>query len=234
MRGVCEPIVQKAKLEQIASLQDRIVTAADSFPKQTIRLDCGDYLMRTVTVDDASDRWGRWLADPVAASMLNLAPKSLTKAEIRDYVTAFDQRTHILLGIFAGSSGQLVGITRVDIDPKLGRFLVSMLIGEPDYRHKGVSKAVTRAFRDYFFETLGLKTLLATVLAHNQPMINYFLKSGCHLDKTIERQIKSRADGSMLGMCYFSLTRDAWRKWKSANTAWPDIDRNGPRALSVY
>jgi RimJ/RimL family protein N-acetyltransferase len=137
-------------------------------------------------------------------------------------VTSFDQRTHILLGTFEKNSGLLLGMTRVDIDPKLGRFLMSMLIGEPDYRHRGVSKAVTCAFRDYFFETLELKTLLATALSHNQPVINYFLKSGCHLDKKIERQIKSCADGSRLGLCYFSLTRDAWRKWKSANPAWPD------------
>jgi RimJ/RimL family protein N-acetyltransferase len=186
-------------------------------PKKTVRLDCGDYLVRTVTTEDASDRWGVWMADPEAIRMLNAPARTLTRSEVVTYIASFDQRTHLLLGIFETASEKLLGFLRIDIDPKLGRFLVSMLIGEPDHRNKGVTNAITVPFRDYFFETLGLKTMLATALSHNQPIIHYLLKSGWALDKTIPRHVKSHADGSMLDLCFFSITREAWRAWKKAN-----------------
>jgi RimJ/RimL family protein N-acetyltransferase len=190
-------------------------------PKKTVRLDCGKYLVRTVTVDDASDRWGAWMADPEASQLLNARPRILNKSDIAAYIQSFDQHTHLLLGIFEKASGKQLGFLRVDIDPALGRFLVSMLIGEPDYRNKGVTNDITLPFRDYFFETLGLKTMLATALGHNQPIIHYLLKSGWNWDKTIERHVKSTTDDTMLDLCFFSLTRDAWRAWKAANIAGP-------------
>ncbi len=179
--------------------------------KKAVRLDCGNYLVRTVTIDDASDRWGRWMADPDASFMLNSPPTVMTKREIESYIKEFDQRSHLLLGIVEKASSKFIGFLRIDIDEGHGRFLVSMLIGEPDYRNKGVTQEITPAFRDYFFETLGLKTMLATALAHNQPIIHYLLKTGWKLDKTARRHVKSHHDGSMLDLCYFSQTREAWR-----------------------
>lgn len=192
-------------------------------PRQNVNLDCGEYLVRTVTADDASDRWGRWSDDPDAAYMLNMQPKIHTKAEIATYVASFDQRTHLLLGVFKKDSGLLLSITRVDIDAKLRRCLVSVLVGEPDYRRKGVTKTCTPATRDYLFETLGLEMLLATALSHNLPVVNFLLKTGFHLDKKIEQHVKSRADAGMLDLCYFSLTREAWRQWRRANPVWPTM-----------
>jgi RimJ/RimL family protein N-acetyltransferase len=186
-------------------------------PKKAMRIDCGDYYMRTATPADASDRWGAWMADPEAVQMLNAPARTLTKAEVATYIESFDQRSHMLIGIFETASDKLLGFLRVDIDPKLGRFLVSMMIGEPEYRNKGVTNAITVPFRDYFFETLGLKVMLATALSHNKPIIHYLLKSGWNLDKTIPRHVKSHTDGTMLDLCYFSITREAWRAWKAAN-----------------
>lgn len=182
-----------------------------------IYLDCGRYLVRTLTVDDASARWGRWLADPEASHMLNAPPKVLSKKQIVDYIKVFDQRSHLLLGIFVKVSGQHVGFVRIDIDFALGRFLPTLLIGEPAYRRKGIMTIINIPVLGYMFETLGLKTALATALGHNRLMINSLRKSGWNLDKTVKAHVKSNADGSPLDLCFFSLTRDAWRAWKAAN-----------------
>lgn len=190
---------------------------APSSPHKNVNLDCGKYLVRTVTVEDASDRWGNWMADPEASFMLNSPPKAMSKADIESYIMRFDQRSHMLLGIFEKASNKLLGFIRVDIDHAHGRFLVSMLIGEPDYRNKGVTQDITLGFRDYFFETLGLKTMLATALSHNRPIIHYLLKTGWTLDKTIPRHVKSRTDDTMFDLCYFSQSREAFRAWKKAN-----------------
>jgi ribosomal-protein-alanine N-acetyltransferase len=194
-----------------------MATTRSRFPKRTVKLDCGKYLVRTITADDASDRWAGWLADPEASHMLNAPATAMTRKDLVAYIQAFDQRSRLLLGIFEKATGKHLGFFRIDIDHRSGKFLVSMLIGEPDYRHKGVTNEVTVPFRDYFFETLGLNAMLATALSHNRPIIHYLYKSGWVLDRTLKRHVKSHADGTMLDLCFFSLTRDAWRAWKKAN-----------------
>jgi RimJ/RimL family protein N-acetyltransferase len=86
-----------------------------------------------------------------------------------------------------------------------------LVIGERKYRNRKVLDELNAAFMDYIFETLGLKLILATVLAHNRPMIRYMLRSGWNLDKTIQRHLKSQSDDTMLDLCFLSLSRETWR-----------------------
>jgi RimJ/RimL family protein N-acetyltransferase len=185
--------------------------------RKEVRLETARFLVRTARVEDASEQWGGWMADAEASHMLNAPAKALTEREVASYIKAFDQRTHLLLAIVEKDSKKLLGCFRIDIDEKLGRFLVNMMVGEPDYRHKGIMNELTVPFRDYFFDTLGLKTMLGMVLAHNEPVIRYLSKTGLNLDKTVERHVKSRTNDKMLDLCYFSQTADAWRAWKRAN-----------------
>jgi RimJ/RimL family protein N-acetyltransferase len=188
-----------------------------------INIDCGDYVWRTVEIADASDRWGEWLGDPEAALMLNTPPATMSKREVEDYVRKFDQRTHLLIGIFEKAPNKLVGFLRIDIDEPNKRFLVSMLIGEPEHRDKGVLQAGTVAMRDYLYETLGLKTQLATVLSHNERTIHYLRKTGWTLDRVQQGHSTSRHDGRALDLYYFSQTREQWRAWKKAHV--PERER---------
>jgi RimJ/RimL family protein N-acetyltransferase len=184
-----------------------------------VRLETTRFVVRNARVDDASEQWGQWMADAEASAMLNAPPKALSKAEVEAYIKMFDQRTHLLLAIVEKASEKVLGCFRIDIDEKLGRFLVNMIVGEPGYRHKGIMNELTVPFRDYFFDTLGLKTMLGMVLSHNEPVIRYLNKTGLNLDKKIEHHVKSRTGGAMLDMCFFSQTAEAWHAWKRANLA---------------
>jgi RimJ/RimL family protein N-acetyltransferase len=146
--------------------------------------------------------------------MLNMAARSWKKADVAAYIKKFDQRSSLLLGIFDKESGTHIGIFTVDINYRLGQFLVNLLIGEPAYRNKHVTTSIAPPFRDFFFETLGLNTAMASVLARNAPMIHYLLKNGWKLDETRKQAAKSNADDAMLDVCLFSLSREAWREWK--------------------
>jgi RimJ/RimL family protein N-acetyltransferase len=193
-------------------------TPPRKFPKRKVWLDCGQYILRTITVDDATDRWAHWIEDPEASYMLNAPSRTMTKNDLVAYIKGFDQRTHILIGIFEKATGLLLGFLRNDVDFATGQFLVSMIIGEPEYRNSGVTNAVTVPFRDYFFETLEMKVMLATALAHNRPIIHYLYSTGWTLDRTIKRHIKSNLDDQMFDLCLFSQTREAWRDWKRAKS----------------
>jgi RimJ/RimL family protein N-acetyltransferase len=187
--------------------------------KKNVRIHTEKDLIRTIETADASDRWAGWMSDPEAMHMLNMPARSWKKADVVDYIKTFDQRSSLLLGIFEKQGGTHIGIFTVDINHMLSQFLVNLLIGEPDYRNKHVTSSIALPFREYFFETLGLNTSMASVLARNAAMIHYLQKNGWKLDQTLKHGAKSNADGAMLDVCLFSLSRDAWRDWKKKTLA---------------
>ena len=187
--------------------------------KKNVRIHTEKYLIRTIETTDASDRWAGWMSDPEAMHMLNMPARSWKKADVVDYIKTFDQRSSLLLGIFEKQRGTHIGIFTVDINHMLSQFLVNLLIGEPDYRNKHVTSSIALPFREYFFETLGLNTSMASVLARNAAMIHYLQKNGWKLDQTLKHGAKSNADSAMLDVCLFSLSRDAWRDWKKKTLA---------------
>jgi hypothetical protein len=75
-----------------------------SIPKKDILIQCGSYFVRTIRMKDASERWAGWLSDPEAAHMLNSPAVKLAKDDVVKYLRSFDQRSHLLLGIFERSS----------------------------------------------------------------------------------------------------------------------------------
>jgi RimJ/RimL family protein N-acetyltransferase len=186
-------------------------------PRISVRIDAGKYLIRTIKPDDASDRWAGWMLDPEAIHMLNMAALNWTKSDVVNYINKFDQRSRLLLGIFEKPGWTHIGIITIHIDHTLGHFLINLLIGEPEYRNKGVAHDIKAPLRDYFFETLDLNLMKATALARNHIIIQYLLKTGWSLDQTLKQHVKSVADGTMLDLCLFSMTRDAWRAWKKTN-----------------
>lgn len=192
---------------------------AANIPKREVRLDCGDYLLRTVTADDASERWAGWMSDAKNLRLLNSAPKAMTRHDIVTYIKQFDQRSHLLIGIFEKRGGSQIGFFRLDIDHRLKRCLMFLLIGEQKYRHWSVTDDIRGPFQDYIFDVLGINTILATVLDSNQAMIRYMLKSGWAFDKRAERHIKSHTSDAMLDVCFLSLSHVAWKAWKKNRPA---------------
>jgi RimJ/RimL family protein N-acetyltransferase len=192
--------------------------------KKAVAIDSEKYLIRTIGVADASDRWASWMSDPEAIHMLNLRARTWTKVDVLEYIKTFDQRSSLLLGIFDKQSGAHIGIFTVYINYLRSQFLVNLLIGEPQFRNQHVTSSIALPFREYFFETLGLNTAMASVLARNAPMIHYLKKNGWTLDQTVKHNTRSHADGAMLDVCLFSLSRDAWRRWKQKILAQGDKD----------
>jgi RimJ/RimL family protein N-acetyltransferase len=173
--------------------------------------------VRTLTTDDASDRVAAWFSQADVRSALNLPEQNKTKADIIEYIKRFDQSSNLLLGIFDKAKNFLVGLLTVEIDWRIGRYVANTVVGEEAYRSKGVMLEITLPFRDYFFETMGLKVLAATALATNIPIIAYFVKTGWTLNQTVKGHTKSHDGGTMIDLHLYSITREAWRAWKAAN-----------------
>ena len=184
-----------------------------------ITVDAGAYLVRTMTADDASERWAAWFSDPHVMLTLNSPNIKWSKDKVTKYIEQFDQKSNLLLGIFAKQPETLVGIFTIKINHATQQGLITLLIGESEYRHKGALSAVRIPLFDYLFGALRLKMLLASALATNNIVIDSMLKRGWKLDQTLKNHIKSNSDDTMLDLCLFSLTRESWRAWRKANRA---------------
>jgi RimJ/RimL family protein N-acetyltransferase len=182
-----------------------------------INIDTPNFVMRSLSAHDATAAWGAWFDDPEVAEALNLPRRRRSKEEMEAYVASFDQRHDLLLGIFERSTDLLVGILTVYVNWAQRAFLANTVVGEAPFRGRGVMMELTPPFRDYFFETRGLEVMVANALARNAPIRAYLEKTGWTLVRTAKRQVKSVADGTMLDLCSYSLTRDAWRAWKAAH-----------------
>jgi RimJ/RimL family protein N-acetyltransferase len=178
---------------------------------KSLLFEAGGYAVRMISPEDASEEWGRWLMDPEAAAMLNAAPRAMTKAEIAAYIATFDQRESLLLGVFDKASGRHFGIVTIAADYARSRGLVNLLIGEGAYRNKGVLNLLEPYFAEWFFERLGLQTMLATALGHNQIARGALLKHGWQVDHVLKQHAVSCVDGAKLDLYLMSLSRDAWR-----------------------
>jgi RimJ/RimL family protein N-acetyltransferase len=121
-------------------------TARDARPpKRILRFDCGRYFVRTIKREDASDRWAGWLADPWAAGVMNSPARTLGKRDIADYIRQFDQRSRLLLGVFEKGTRAHVGIIRIDADYVTNECHVNVLIGNPEYRGRGLMSEISVA-----------------------------------------------------------------------------------------
>jgi RimJ/RimL family protein N-acetyltransferase len=187
--------------------------------KKSIEIECGKFLLRTLMPADASERWGAWMADHKNIRLLNAPARAMSREQVATYIGQFDQKTHLLIGIFEKQSAEQIGFFRLDIDPKLKRCLMFLMIGEQRFRHWRTTDDIRGPFQDYIFDVLGLNTILATVLTTNQAMIRYMLKSGWNLDKAVDRHIKSQAGDDMLDLSFLSLSRQAWQEWKRKRAA---------------
>jgi hypothetical protein len=178
-----------------------------------ISFETPNYIVRTLTVDDASERWAQWMMDAEAARMLNVKPVAMTMDQLRTYIERFDGDTRLLFGVFDKVSGQLLSIRAFYVDPVKKAFLDNALVGEPDARGKAVQRESTAALQRYFFLTRDLVSCHAAINAHNR-FADFLLGRGWVKERSEMRPSVS-GEGSVETL-YIVLTREAWRKREHA------------------
>jgi RimJ/RimL family protein N-acetyltransferase len=184
-----------------------------------VHIDTPHLYFRTLTAADASERWASWFDQDEVRRGVNLAAQKMTKADIVAYIQKFDQQSRLLWGIFDRANDLMIGILTAEIDWSAGRILSNTIVGEADYRHRGVMLEISPPFRSYFFETLGLKVMTLSILATNKPAIGYVEKTGWTLHHTLKGHAKSNSGGPPIDLHLYALTRDSWEAWKAAHPA---------------
>ena len=171
--------------------------------------------IRSIKLEDVSERWCQWTADPLAALLLNAPRQPLDIAQLRAHVESIDQIDRIMVGIFDRATGQHVGVIAADFIDDRKRIMPSILIGEPEHRNIGVMTEIRDTFGDHAFDNLPFESAVATVLAHNEVMIKIMESRGWKFLRRLERE-KKRVEGrGYIDVLVYEFPRAVWYEQKA-------------------
>jgi len=105
------------------------------------------FLLRPLTEEDVTETYLGWLSDADAKRFITAAAKTKGLSDLRKFVSARIGRDDILfLGIFERNTGMHIGNIKYEpVDSELGYAVMGVLIGDPEFRGKGVTAEVLRA-----------------------------------------------------------------------------------------
>jgi hypothetical protein len=182
---------------------------ADPSIPRTIAFETANYLLRTLEPGDAGAGWREWLTNPDAARNLNVRAEPMTEETVRNYIASFDRKRNHLLGIFEKETGRLIGIRAVYIDFKRRDFVMNVLIGESDARHKGARSETRTEIYRFFFEEMDLESCRGTVVEGNADVFRLLKRNGWLFERIEERPA---ANGGTVRIHHYRLPREVWRE----------------------
>ncbi|MGE3905884.1 MAG: hypothetical protein AB7F36_08020, partial [Reyranellaceae bacterium] len=180
-----------------------------------LQLESENFIVRTASVDDVSERWAGWLNDPVAATMLNARPRSFTLDELRQHVRSFDNIERILACIFHRGSGRHIGIAIGEYLDGGRKARPAVLIGEPEFRSMGLLNEMELIAYELYFEALKVDAIVSNVLAYNEIAIAFNESRGWRLVHRVKGAKRSARTGEPIDVLVYEFTREMWEKKKA-------------------
>jgi len=129
---------------------------------------------------DVTPRYLGWLANPAAQRFIAAAQQTHELSALADYVRQRINRPDVLfLGIYDKLSGLHIGNIKFEpVDSVQGYAIVGILIGDPDFRGKGVATEALRASCQWLKERRAIKDILLGVSLDNPGAIRAYEKVG--------------------------------------------------------
>jgi [ribosomal protein S5]-alanine N-acetyltransferase len=135
----------------------------------SVEIDAERFHLRELDEEDASERYLAWFLDPAAAQYISAAASTKKLSDLRGYIEERRGRDDVLfLGIFDRMSGLHVGNIKYEpVDSAGGYAVMGVLIGDPEYRGKGVTPEVLVASARWLQENRGIREIVLGVHADN-------------------------------------------------------------------
>ncbi len=138
------------------------------------------FLLRPLTLADVSERYLSWLGDEAAQRYIEAASVTRGLADLRTYVVQRCDRDEVLfLGIFDRETGLHVGNIKYEpLDVEGGFAVMGILIGDREYRGRGVTPEVLAASGHWLAEHLGIREITLGVHRENGGAVRAYEKVG--------------------------------------------------------
>jgi RimJ/RimL family protein N-acetyltransferase len=144
------------------------------------------FLLKSLTKEDVNKRYLDWINDPNKSQYITYGNKQRDINELCSYV---DERllneSILFLGIFIRESGIHIGNVKYEpIDFQNGFTVMGILIGEENWKGKGVAKEVIRESSMWLNSKHGIQQIILGVDVRNINAIKAYQKCGFILEKT--------------------------------------------------
>jgi [ribosomal protein S5]-alanine N-acetyltransferase len=138
------------------------------------------FILRPLRVTDVSKKYLGWLGDVTARRYITAAAGTQALADLERYVGERAGRDDIVfLGIFTRSAGNHIGNIKYEpVDSTAGFAIMGVLIGDPDYRGKGVTAEVLKASAEWLRDHRAVRQVVLGVSADNYAAIRAYEKVG--------------------------------------------------------
>ena len=158
------------------------------------------FLLRELTIGDVSSSYLDWLSDDEAKKWIAAAVVTKKLPDLRQYVLARIGRDDILfLGIFDNMNGLHIGNIKYEpLDIVHGYAVMGMLIGEREWRGKGVAEEVIQHSAAWLQHTWGIREILLGVAKDNPAAISAYEKAGFKREQTKRVVIDPESSISMV------------------------------------
>ena len=141
-------------------------------------------------MDDVDHRYLSWL-NLKASSYIEYAKSHPSIEELKNYVGERENRQDVLfLGIFTKEAQHIGNIKYEPIDTKSKSAVMGILIGDNNWRGKGVATEVIKASSSYLVDQYGIETILLGVDKNNKAAIIAYQKIGFKVKEQNENSIK--------------------------------------------
>jgi RimJ/RimL family protein N-acetyltransferase len=148
--------------------------------KQPVEIHTPRFLLRSLNVGDVNERYAGWLNTQIAQQYITAAASSTDIATIRRYLKERHGREDVLfLGIFDKSSGEHIGNIKYEpVNSESGYAIMGILIGELEWRGKGVASEVLLASGAWLNRYRNIERIILGVSRSNTSAIRAYEKAG--------------------------------------------------------
>lgn len=152
------------------------------------------FQLRTLTVKDATDKYLSWFNESLKFSKyISFAQKKVSINDLIQYIEERKNREDILfLAIFTDDSQHIGNIKYESINFEDRSATMGILIGEKEWRGKGVASEVIKRSSEYLKENFGIKNINLGVDKNNIPAITAYKKMQFKVVKEVNNRLKMR------------------------------------------
>lgn len=185
--------------------------AMDRMPGEPVELTTERFVLRTLTPEDASERYLAWLHDPEVTRYLQVRFVDYTLDKLGQYIASHDNVTRFLFGIFT-KDGLHIGNYSLRVNRLHEKANIGVMIGDRDYWGKGVILESRAAILDFSFDAIGLFKVKGASLSNNRAAVFNYQRQGWAQEGI--RRGEFICDGARVDCIEYAMYRDLWQKLK--------------------
>jgi len=144
------------------------------------------FLLRNIEEKDVTERYLNWFQDSTTKRYISSAANIKSLLDLRQYVKERVNRDDVLfLGIFEKNNQLHIGNIKFEpVNSEIGYAIMGILIGDPDYRQKGVGTEVLKVCTEWLKLNRKIKQIVLGVSKDNPGAIRSYEKAGFKISDT--------------------------------------------------